>query len=65
MVEGLNKLRCGACGCDTVRVFANDGGRVFTECTQCKSLTEIAVTPPKIDFKFPLGVKSEGILAAF
>lgn len=65
MVEGLNKLRCGSCGCDTVMVFSNEGGRVFTECTQCRSLTEISVTPQKIEFNFPRGVDSKGILSVF
>ena len=50
MLEGLSKLRCGACGCDSVRMFRNPHGVIFTECTGCNSLTELKIADPQVSF---------------
>lgn len=65
MVKGLNSMKCGNCGRDTVHIFTNSEGRVFAECTQCESLTEIAIESPRVEFKYPRGIESKGILADF
>lgn len=65
MLEGIAKLRCGACGEDTVRIFRSPHGRIFTECIGCKSLTEMKVADPKISFAWPKGVESKGIMCEF
>lgn len=48
-----------------MRIYTHDKSRIFAECCKCKSLTEIAATKPEIEFNFPRGVESDGILAAF
>mgnify|MGYP003450677661 FL=1 len=65
MLEGLTKMRCGNCGGEEVRIYTHDKSRIFAECCKCQSLTEIAATKPAIEFNFPRGVDSDGILAAF
>lgn len=65
MLEGLSKLRCGACGCDSVRMFRNPHGVIFTECTGCNSLTELKIADPQVSFAWPRGVDSKGIMCEF
>lgn len=65
MLEELTQMRCGNCGGEEVRIYTQDKSRIFAECCNCKSLTEITMTKPLIEFNFPRGVHSDGILAAF
>ena len=65
MITCLNSPKCGNCACDTVRIFTNNGGRVFAECTQCESITEIAIESPVLEFKYPHGIESNGILCHY
>lgn len=65
MLEGIKKLRCGACGGDSVRMFRSQHGRIFTECTGCNSLTELMIADPQISFNYPNGVESQGIMCEF
>lgn len=62
MKEGMNKLKCGACGCDIVTLYINQEQDFVAECKQCKSTTEINIHT-RIQFDF--GERSDGILAVF
>lgn len=52
----IDPLKCGGCGCDTVRVFnqrPHDSGRdqfdkIIFECTECLSRSSIQITQPRI-----------------
>lgn len=58
MREGMTKLRCGACGGDTVRVFTDPHEAVLLECVSCSSVTEVSISDPKLEFRWPQDVKS-------
>jgi len=48
MVEGVIILRCGGCGSATVKLYRKNPQMLIAECTDCRSLTEIRVTPAQI-----------------
>jgi hypothetical protein len=64
LVEGLHKMTCGGCGADTVRIYT-DRSSLFAQCTgvDCKTVTEITVTAPKLDLRWTEG--SDGRLSGW
>lgn len=62
MVEDAKLMRCGNCGCDTIKVYQAKGFLV-AECTQCKSTSHIKISHPSIVIGW--GENSEGILCVF
>lgn len=62
MKEGMKKLKCGNCGCETVALYINKEQDFVAECAECKSITEINITT-KINFDW--GVNAQGILCVF
>lgn len=58
----LQALRCGGCGCDTVRLFvpATDSNPhadlVVARCTKCNSNSAISLQSPKLVIEFPSNV---------
>jgi hypothetical protein len=77
MLTVTSKLKCGGCGCDTVRLLAakttgNENCLVAT-CTHCNSNTLISIWQSRevhFDMRWPSNVEhdlkdGEGILAPF
>lgn len=45
------KLRCGGCGNHETQLYINDEQDLFAECTKCKDVTALIVSPKiKLDF---------------
>ena len=65
MYEKLEKYKCGGCGNDNYNIYKEEDSntRIITECTKCKSQTEITVTQPKIELNW--GESGDGIMAIF
>jgi len=64
--EGIKKFKCGGCGGEDYKLYSDTHHQptmILAECQQCKSMTEITITQPKIDLKF--GEGSEGVMAIF
>lgn len=58
----MQKLQCGACGCESVTLYINQGQDFIAECNECKSTTEINIHT-RIHFDWT--EQSEGILTVF
>lgn len=61
MEQNLQSMGCGGCGNFTFRMYKNAKG-LYTECTQCKSVSTLTVSTPKIDIGWAEG-NDNGILA--
>lgn len=62
----IKKFRCGGCGCDEYKLYADQHHHpimILAECQQCKSMTEIKITQPKLKLDF--GENSEGVMSIF
>lgn len=62
METNLKQLQCGECGEAKHNVYQRPNGELITECTKCKSQTEIVVTEPKIKLQ---NLNGSGTLCAF
>lgn len=62
MIEDAKKMRCGACGGDTFRMYKEPKG-LISECLKCKSTSTIRVRAPEIEIDW--GEQSDGILCVF
>lgn len=62
MVENAELMKCGNCGCDTIKLYQVKDFLV-AECTQCKSTSHIKTSYPSIVIDW--GENSEGILGVF
>ncbi len=62
MYENLKKYSCGECGNENYHIYQEEGNnqRVITECTECKSQTEITITPAELSLEW--GKYGEGIM---
>lgn len=65
MYQNTKKYKCGGCGNENYHLYNEDGNaqRILAECTSCKSITEISVTPSKIDLNW--GDNASGIMCIF
>tara|TARA_Y100000389_G_scaffold164325_1_gene167945 strand:+ start:1443 stop:1640 length:198 start_codon:yes stop_codon:yes gene_type:complete len=65
MYEKLQKYKCGSCGNENYHIYQEEGNkqRIITECTKCKSQTEITIRPAEIDLKW--GKSGDGIMAIY
>ena len=62
MYENLQKYECGGCGNDNYNLYQEKDNkqRIITECTQCKSQTEITIKPAEIELNW--GKSGNGIM---
>ena len=65
MYTNLQKYQCGGCGNDKYEIYQEEDNkqRLITECTQCKSQTEITITPVQISLKW--GESGNGMMCIF
>jgi len=66
MYTNLKKFRCGGCGHDKYNIYQEDTQpitRIITECDECKSQSEITITPSNIQIKW--GESGDGIMCVF
>ena len=51
MKENLQKFKCGGCGNDKYNIYQQEGNdqELFTECTNCKAVTIVGFTQPRIN----------------
>lgn len=65
MKEKLEKFRCGGCGKDKYELYRkeNDEKMILVECIECKSISEIRVTEPKLEITW--GEPSGGRICIF
>ena len=65
MYENLEKYHCGECGNDKYEIFKEEDSeiKIITECTICKSQSEITFTQPKL--KISWGESGDGVMAIF
>ena len=62
MITNAEKLRCGGCGNHEIELYINEEKELFAECTRCKSVTTLTVSP-KIELGW--GEGADGILCVF
>ena len=64
MLENLKQYRCGHCGEDKYHLYKQEDNNldIFVECINCKNISQITVTPPELDIKWPSDYDSEGII---
>lgn len=63
--EKLEQFRCGGCGNDTYKLYKkeDDEKMILVECTECKSISEVGFTEPKL--KIEWGHPSNGRICIF
>ncbi len=62
MYENLKKYSCGECGNENYHIYKEEENnqRVITECTKCKSQTEITIRPAEPSLEW--GKNGKGIM---
>ncbi len=62
METGLKELKCGQCGNVKHELYLCRNGEILAKCTECKSVSRIALHQPAIEIKNESGM---GTLCVF
>ena len=59
MKEKLKKYQCGQCGNDKYELYRQENNRIdlFCECTECKSISIVSFTFPKLEISWGEGAR--------